>query len=99
MQAPASRGDENGAAGAWDDAGGWAAEMDAVTFNHRLSDPPENAPTALHRGAPPLRPFSASQGQCLHIFAICTSVYWINALSTKVVYVYTHVLQMLWVPC
>jgi hypothetical protein len=40
-----------GARDAWDDGIGWAAEMDAVTYNHRLSDPPENAPTALHRGA------------------------------------------------
>jgi hypothetical protein len=49
-EAPCGR-DGDAHSHSWDDANGWAAEMDAVTFNHRVSDPPENAPASLHRGA------------------------------------------------
>ena len=44
----------------WDDASGWAAELDRVTYNHRLGDPPENPPAPQHRGvAPPPSPPSS----------------------------------------
>ena len=48
-EAPSSQDDTLGAY--WDDASGWAAEMDAVTFNHKMAEPPENAPALQHRGA------------------------------------------------
>jgi hypothetical protein len=35
----------------WDDASGWAPEMDSVIYNHRMGDPPENPPVSQHRGA------------------------------------------------
>lgn len=37
----------------WDDASGWAAEMDSVRYRTPLCAPPENPPTALNpRGTP-----------------------------------------------
>ena len=49
-ESPCSHESEVGGGGQWDDASGWAAEMDAVTYNHRLCDPPVNAPASQHRG-------------------------------------------------
>lgn len=38
-------------AGSWEDAGGWAAEMDAIKYVGHLYTPPEPPPSTLPRGA------------------------------------------------